>query len=62
MGQALATLQHKLKDIRYLIVDEVSMLGQNIMAWVDRRLRQAKTHIDISFSGISVILIGDFAA
>ena len=60
-GQALAILQHKLKDIRYLIVDEISMLGQNMMAWVDKRLRQATTHLDIPFGGISVILIGDFA-
>ena len=60
-GQALAMLQHKLKDVTYLIVDEISMLGQNMMAWVDKRLRQAKTHLDIPFGGISVILIGDFA-
>lgn len=57
-GQALAMLQHKLKDVTYLIVDEISMLGQNMMAWVDKRLRQAKTHLDIPFGGISVILIG----
>ena len=60
-GQALAMLQHKLRDIKYSIVDEVSMLGQNMMAWVDKRLHQATTHLDIPFGGISVILIGDFA-
>ena len=60
-GQSLATLQNKLKHIRYLIVDEVSMLGQNMMAWVDKRLHQATTHLDMPFGGISVILIGDFA-
>lgn len=60
-GQALAMLQHKLKDIRYLIVDEISMLGQNMMAWVDKRLRQATTHLEVPFGSISVILIGDFA-
>ena len=37
------------------------MLGQNMMVWVDNRLRQATTHLDIPFGGISVILIGDFA-
>ena len=61
-GPALAKLQNKLKDIKYLIVDEVSMLGQNnMMAWVDKRLRQATTNLDIPFGGISVNLIGDFA-
>ena len=44
-----------------MVVDEVSMLGQNMMAWVDKQLRQATTHLDIPFGGISVILIGDFA-
>ena len=60
-GQALAMLQHKLKDINYLIIDKVSMLGQNMMAWVDKRLRQATTHLEVPFGGMSVILIGDFA-
>ena len=32
----IAQLQHKLKDMKYLIVDKVSMLGQNMMAWVDK--------------------------
>ena len=49
-----------MKD-RYLIVDEVSMLGRNMMARVDKGLRQATTHLDTPFGGISVILIGDFA-
>ena len=61
MIQALTTLQHKLKEIRYLIVDEVSMLGQNMLAWVDKRLCQATTHLDILFGSILVTLIGDFA-
>ena len=60
-GQALAKLQHKMKHIRYLIVDEISMLGQNMMAWADKRLRQATTKLDTPFGDISVILIGDFA-
>lgn len=57
----MANLQKKLKHIKYLIVDEVSMLGQNMMAWVDKRLRQATTHLDVPFGGISVLLIDDFA-
>ena len=44
---ALTKLQHKLKDTKYITVDEVSMLGQNMMSWIDKRLRQATTHLDI---------------
>jgi hypothetical protein len=32
-----------------------------MMVWVDKRLRQATTHLDAPFGGLSVILIGDFA-
>ena len=32
-----------------------------MMTWVDKRLQQATTHLDIPFGGISIILIGDFA-
>ena len=60
-GTSLATLQHKLKDVHYIIVDEVSMLGQRGMEWVDKRLRQATGKQDTPFGGISLILIGDFA-
>lgn len=53
-GNSLARLQ-------YIIVDEMSMLGQRTMEWVDRRLRQASGYKDTPFGGHSVILIGDFA-
>ena len=32
-----------------------------MMSWIDKRLHQATTHLDIPFGGISVILIGNFA-
>ena len=57
-GNSLAKLPLKLANKHYIIVDEVSMLGQNTMEWVDRRLKQASRHKDIPFG---IILIGDFA-
>lgn len=48
-------------DIKYLIVDEVSMLEQNMTAWIDKQLRQATTHLDKPSGGTSVMFIGDFA-
>ena len=50
-----------MKDKHYLIVDEMSMMGQRMFAWVDRRLRQATAKLDEPLGGISVILFGDFA-
>ena len=51
---ALAKLQHKLKDTKYTTVDEVSILGQNMMSWIDKRLCQATTHLDIPFVAYSI--------
>ena len=60
-GNTLASIQYKLKNKRYVIVDEVSMLGQTTMAWVDKRLRQVTAHLDEPFCAMSMIFIGDFA-
>ena len=59
-GSALARLQQRFKDVQYLIIDEVSMLGQRMLYWVDKRLRQATGHLNVCLGGVSVILIGDF--
>ena len=49
----------KLKDKHYLIIDEMSMLGQATFAWVDKRLRQATAKRDEILGGMSVIMFGD---
>ena len=40
-GTALQRLQLRFSGKQYLITDEMSMLGQRTLAWVDKRLRQA---------------------
>ena len=37
------------------------MLGQRILAWVDKRLRQATGKLNEPLGGISVMLLEDFA-
>ena len=50
-GAALQRLQLRFPGKHYLITDEMSMLGQRTLAWVDRRLRQAtgKLHEPLGF-------------
>ena len=36
------------------------MMGQKMLAWVDKRLRQATAKLDCPFGGFSVLLFGDF--
>jgi ATP-dependent exoDNAse (exonuclease V) alpha subunit len=55
-------LQDKWKDIKLLIVDEKSMVGQTLLGKVDRRLRQFfPDKADETLAGIAVLLFGDFA-
>ena len=60
-GSSLQCLQIKLKHKHYLLIDEMSMLGQTTFAWVDKRLRQDTGKLDEPLGGMSVILFGDFA-
>ena len=57
-GQSLKALQTSLAGVKYIIIDELSMVSQAQFAWVDRRLRQG-TAVDEPFGGISVIMTGD---
>jgi len=58
-GQSLVRLQHGLKNIDYIIIDEYSMLGQKTLAWVDKQGRQATGVTDQLFGGKSIIFVGD---
>lgn len=60
-GERLQRLQDKLSSVKYLIVDEMSMVGRKIFGEVDSRLRQAFPHqADQVFGGCSCLLFGDF--
>ena len=59
-GQQLKMIQNKFKSIKYLIVDEYSMVGALMLNKIDRRLRQATGKAQQLFGGISIILAGDF--
>ena len=42
--QRLHTLQETLASVRYIILDEMSMVGRKLFGQVDRRLRQVFPH------------------
>lgn len=60
-GPALSRLQDKLDGIEYIIIDEYSVVGQNLLGWIDKRCRQGKCEPDKPFGGLSIILVGDIA-
>lgn len=60
--KAKQNLETTWRDVRYLIVDEVSMVDRALLATLSRRLSLAKTgssDSDLPFGGINVILCGD---
>ena len=60
-GPALMKLQQRLHNIKYIIIDEFSVVGQKILGWIDKRCRQGTGEIELPFGGIAVILVGDIA-
>ena len=58
-GEALMKLQEDLRGIEYIIIDEFSVVGQNMFGWINSRCRQAIGLSEKTFGGINVILVGD---
>ena len=54
-------MQHDLDGVEYLIIDEFSVVGQKMFAWINRRCKQATGNLTIPFGGMSIILVGDIA-
>jgi ATP-dependent DNA helicase PIF1 len=61
-GAALSQLQLTFRNIRYLVIDEKSMVGLATMGMISNRLIQAcpDARAGERFGGISIILLGDF--
>ncbi|XP_059178285.1 uncharacterized protein LOC131957470 [Physella acuta] len=58
-SDALNTLYSKFRNLKLLIIDEISMLSLANFNQVDSRLRQLLNK-DLPFGGIPVIVVGDF--
>ena len=60
-GETLTKLQQIFSEVKYLIIDEMSMVGRKTFGQIDRRLRQALPHhYHEVFGGCSCLLFGDF--
>ena len=59
--EKLSTLRTELSDLQILVIDEISMVGHNLLAYIHGRLCQIK-HIaaDSPFGNVCVIAVGDF--
>ena len=59
-GESLQCQQLKLEGNAYLIVDEMSMIGQKMFSLLDNRLPAGTGNQNKPFGRISVILLDDF--
>jgi hypothetical protein len=61
-GKAKKNLQDRWANIEYVILDEVSMIGQNLLTQFHARVKEAKSCQDdtIPFAGLNIIFAGDF--
>ena len=60
-GNRLLQLQEVMSTIRYIVIDEMSMVGRKVFGEIDRRLRQTFPHrAQEVFGGCSILLFGDF--
>jgi len=58
-GESLRKLQQTFANIKFVIIDEYSMLSQSMLARIDQRMRQITQLFDADFGGMSVLLTGD---
>uniref|UniRef100_A0A1X7V578 ATP-dependent DNA helicase n=1 Tax=Amphimedon queenslandica TaxID=400682 RepID=A0A1X7V578_AMPQE len=60
-GSNLQKMQDEMSSTKYLIIDEMSIMGRKTLGMIDRRLRQAfPGKSQVVFGGCSILLFGDF--
>jgi len=47
------------KFVKVLIIDKVSMIGAELLAQIDSRLKQITSNFNDNFGGLDIVLIGD---
>jgi hypothetical protein len=60
-ADAFADLEKRLQNTSLLVIDEMSMVSCEMLAFIDKRLRQIRCRPDEPFGGVDVILAGDLA-
>ncbi|RWS24094.1 uncharacterized protein B4U80_13271 [Leptotrombidium deliense] len=57
--ETLANLSEKLKNLKWLIIDEISLVSESFFDVIDERLRQIKNRPDKPFGNVNVLIFGD---
>ena len=58
-GKRLKKFINNFENLKYIIIDEISMVSCQLLFWIDARLKQIMQN-KLSFGGISVLICGDW--
>ena len=58
-GAPLLQMQQTFEGVKYLIIDEYSVVSQLELSWINRRCKQATGLSESLFGGLNIILAGD---
>ncbi|KAE8740769.1 hypothetical protein FOCC_FOCC013714 [Frankliniella occidentalis] len=58
-GDRAKTLSDTLENVKFVILDEYSMIGWKTLAMISRRCKEATRITDEDFGGLNVVLLGD---
>jgi len=58
-GDRARALTNKFRNIKYIILDEFSLLGCTRIAMIDKRCREATGNYEEPFGGLCIMLLGD---
>ena len=59
-GDTCESLREAFKGKKLIIIDEMSMISQKMLGYIDRRLKDIMNNYSKPFGGFSIILAGDF--
>lgn len=60
VGDNAARFQREMSGLRFLIIDEMSMIGARMLFQIEQRCREIFPEIDEPFGGLHVYFFGDF--
>ena len=55
----LKELREKMKFVKYILIDEYSMLSQKNLFWIDKRCKEISNNTSSLFGDYNIILVGD---
>ena len=58
-GEALKKIQEKFSKVLVIITNEYLMVSLDLLGKIDSRMRQAKGTRNMTFKGVSVVLVGN---